>query len=150
MLSKFGQTVHTIFHAKSGLCSLKNEPVMLNFEIWWPFCFLPAILFFKFFSKFVRTVAENISNDKSIYENVINYVWGAFPTLTDGNLVSLALGVASLAVAVIGWSVFCITRVCSRDDETEGACCTVACCTPENPCYFCCWTIYGGECDPTS
>ena len=45
--SKFVQTVHMNFHAKSGLCSSRNEPVMLNFAIWWPFCFLLAFLFFK-------------------------------------------------------------------------------------------------------
>ena len=49
ILSKFVQTVHTNFHAKSGLCGARNERVMLNFAIWRPFCFLAAILFFNFF-----------------------------------------------------------------------------------------------------
>ena len=35
--SKFVQTVHMNFHAKSGLCSSRNERVMLNFVIWRPF-----------------------------------------------------------------------------------------------------------------
>ena len=39
ILSKFVQTVHTNFHVKSGLCSSRNERVMLNFVIWRPFCF---------------------------------------------------------------------------------------------------------------
>ena len=39
ILSKFVQTVHTNFHAESGLCSSRNERVMLNFAIWRPFCF---------------------------------------------------------------------------------------------------------------
>ena len=59
ILSKFFQTVHTNFHAKSGLCSSRNEQVMLTFEIWRPFCFLAVILFFKFLSKFVQTVHMN-------------------------------------------------------------------------------------------
>ena len=74
ILSKFVQTVHTNFHAKSGLCSSRNERVMLNFAIWRPFCFsnfvkkwvsyaqfwdLVAILFLKIFSKFVQIVQTN-------------------------------------------------------------------------------------------
>ena len=62
------------FHAKSGLCSSRNERVMLNFAIWQPFCFfkffqklvsyaqffyLAAILFFKILSKFVQIVHTN-------------------------------------------------------------------------------------------
>ena len=35
----FVQTVHINFHAKSRLCSSRNEPVMLNFASWRPFCF---------------------------------------------------------------------------------------------------------------
>ena len=54
----FVQTVHMNFHAKSGLCSSRNERVMLNFVIWRPFCFLVAILFF-LKSKFVQTVHRN-------------------------------------------------------------------------------------------
>ena len=53
ILSKFVQTVHTKFHAKSGLCSSRNERVMLNFAIWRPLCFL------KFLSKLVQTVHTN-------------------------------------------------------------------------------------------
>ena len=60
ILSKFVQTVHTNFHSKSGLCSSRNEPVMLNFLIWRPFCFLAAILFFKILSNFVQTVHTNL------------------------------------------------------------------------------------------
>ena len=52
-------TVHTNFHAKSGVCSSRNEWVMLNFEIWRQFCFLAAIMFFKKKSKFVQTVHTN-------------------------------------------------------------------------------------------
>ena len=35
----FVRTVHTNFHEKSGLCSSRNEWVLLNFVIWRPFCF---------------------------------------------------------------------------------------------------------------
>ena len=52
-MSKFVQTVHTNFHAKSGLCSSRNERVMLTFAIWRSFCFL------KILSKFVQTVHTN-------------------------------------------------------------------------------------------
>ena len=41
--SKFVQTVHTNFHAKSGLCSSRNKRGLHNFAIWRPFCFLAAI-----------------------------------------------------------------------------------------------------------
>ena len=73
-MSKFVQTVHTNFHAKSGLCGSRNERVMLNFAIWRPFCFsnfvkkwvsyakfcdLAAILFLKNFSKFVQILQTN-------------------------------------------------------------------------------------------
>ena len=57
--SKFVRTVHTNFHAKFGLCSSRNERVMLNLAIWWPFCFLAAILFLKILSKLVQTVHTN-------------------------------------------------------------------------------------------
>ncbi len=71
----FQNFVHTNFHAKSGLCSSRNERVMLNFVIWRPFvfqnfvkkwvsyaqfCDLAAILFFKFLSKFVQIVHTNL------------------------------------------------------------------------------------------
>ena len=49
---KFVHTIHTNFHAKSGLCSLRNERVMLNFVIWWSFCFSKL-------SKFGQTVHAN-------------------------------------------------------------------------------------------
>ena len=44
----FQNFVHTNFHAKSGLCSSRNERVMLNFVIWRPFCF----------SKFCQEMSE--------------------------------------------------------------------------------------------
>ena len=52
-MSKVVQTVHINFHAKSGLCSSRNERVMLTFAIWRSFCFL------KILSKFVQTVHTN-------------------------------------------------------------------------------------------
>ena len=58
-ISNFVPTVHPNFHAKSRLCSSRNERVMLNFAIWWPFCFLVTILFLKKKSKFVQTVHTN-------------------------------------------------------------------------------------------
>ena len=78
-LSNFVQTVHTNFHAKSGICRSKNEWFMLNFEIWWPFCFSKK-------SKFVQTVHTNfhaksgVSNSKN-ERVIINLVFSAIPLI---------------------------------------------------------------------
>merc|ERR1711997_272268 len=60
ILSKFVQTVHTNFHAKSGLCSSRNERVMLNFVIWWPFCF--SKFYQNLFRLSIRTSMQNLDS----------------------------------------------------------------------------------------
>ena len=66
ILSKFVQTVHTNFHAKSGLCSSRNERVMLNFVNWRPFCFWRPFYFSKFcqnlFRLSIRTSMQNLES----------------------------------------------------------------------------------------
>ena len=83
-LSKFVQTVHTNFYAKSGLCSSRNERVMLNFAIWWPF-FFAAILFFKILSKFVQTVHMNFHAKSGVCSSKNERVM-ALGTKEDGHL----------------------------------------------------------------
>ena len=56
-ISKFVQTVHTNFLAKSRLCSSRIEQVMLNFAIWRPFCFS---------NFFVRTVHTNFHSKSGV------------------------------------------------------------------------------------
>ena len=73
ILSKFVQTVHTNFHSKSGLCSSRNEPVMLNFFIWRPFCFLVAILFFKILS--IRTSMQNLDSVGQKMSELCSILW---------------------------------------------------------------------------
>ena len=58
--SKFGQTVHTNFHAKSGLYSSRNEQVMLNFVIWRPFCFSKFCQ--NLFRLSIRTSMQNLES----------------------------------------------------------------------------------------
>ena len=58
--SKFGQTVHTNFHAKSGLYSSRNEQVMLNFVIWQPFCFSKFCQ--NLFRLSIRTSMQNLES----------------------------------------------------------------------------------------
>ena len=76
VLLYFVRTVHTNFHAKSGLCSSRNERVMLNFAIWRPFCFS------FFFSKFVWTVHTNFHAKSGLCSSknervMLNLVFGA-------------------------------------------------------------------------
>ena len=106
LFSKFVQSVHTKsrpvninFHAKSGLCSSRNEQVMLNFVIWRVFCFskfcqemsvsyaqfcdMSAILFFKILSKFVQTVHTNFHAKSGVCSSKNEWVM-ALGTKEDG------------------------------------------------------------------
>ena len=73
------QTVHTNFHAKSGLCGARNERVMLNFAIWRPFCFLAAILFFIFFQNLFGLSIQNLDSVAQDERVLLNFaIWRPF------------------------------------------------------------------------
>ena len=79
ILSKFVQSVHTNFHAKSGLCSSRNERVMLNFVIWRPFCFWRLFYFSKFcqnlFRLSIRTSMQNLESVAQKMSELWHLVW---------------------------------------------------------------------------
>ena len=81
-ISKFVQTVHTNFLAKSRLCSSRIEQVMLNFAIWRPFCFLRP---FCFSNCFVRTIHMNFHSKSGVCSSkkvwvMLNLVFCPFPS----------------------------------------------------------------------
>ena len=71
--SKFVRTIHMNFHAKSGLCSSRNERVMLNFVIWRPFCFSN---FLKICTNFHKKSGLCISRNERV---MLNLVFGPIP-----------------------------------------------------------------------
>ena len=83
ILSKFVQTVPTNFHAKSGLCSSRNEWVLLNFVIWRPFCFL------KFCQNLFRlSIPTSIQNLESVAQKM-SKLWHLVQKRTDIYLSSI-------------------------------------------------------------
>ena len=77
IFSKFVQIVHTNFHAKSGLCSSRNEWVLLNFVIWRPFCFS------KFCQNLFRlSITTSIQNLESVAQKM-SELWHLVRKRTD-------------------------------------------------------------------
>ena len=60
------------FHAKSGLCSSRNERVMLNFAIWRPFCFSKSQ---NLFGLSIRTSMQNLDSVAQEMSELCSILW---------------------------------------------------------------------------
>ena len=75
--------VNINFHAKSGLCSSRNEWVLLNFVIWRPFCFS------KFCQNLFRlSIPTSIQNLESVAQKM-SKLWHLVQKRTDIYLSSI-------------------------------------------------------------